>query len=300
MHEFSINDLERMSGIKAHTLRMWEQRYGLALPQRRQSRHRFYTNEDLQQILRIAWLYHQGLKISQLAQMSADEQKQLLQKDIDGGIYPSKTIGQLMQAGEQLDALVFEQLLDTTIVQLGLEQAVVTVFYPLLEKIGLRWMNSDLLPSQEHFSSQLIRQKIIAGIGALPKIDPSVRPVVLFAPEHEHHELPLLFIHYLLQYHGHKVVYFGTNTREPAVLWYCEQRQVAHLHYHHITNFTHANAGEYLAHWCSSIPNVPVVVSGMQVQQIQEVPRNGYVIKSMEQLRNYCRAPFKTVAPAMH
>ena len=298
MQEFSILEVERMSGIKAHTLRMWEQRHGLVEPHRKESGHRFYTNEDLQQILRIAWLYHQGFKISQLAQLSNEEQRLLLQKDINEGVFSSKIVSDLMQAGEQFDIVVFERLLDNTILQLGLEDAVVSVFYPLLENVGLRWMNCDILPSQEHFYSQFIRQKIIAALGTLPKVKSPQLPIVLFAPENEHHEIPLLFIQYLLQYHGHNVVYFGTNTKESTLLWYCEQRQVAQIHYHHITNFTDAHPSQYLGRWCGSMPNLTVVASGYQVQQIDEVPGNGYLINGLDHLMAYCRNPFNTPASA--
>ena len=291
MQEFSIRDIERMSGIKAHTLRVWEQRHGLALPHRRESQHRYYTNEDLQRILRIAWLYHQGYKISYIAGLSEQEISELLSRDIQSGRFSTDIISRMTEASRHFDADGFEKAVRQATLQLGMEKATLQVFYPFLEHLGLLWMNEEVIPAQEHFASMLLRNRFIKAIDELPSPQGHLPPVVLFEPEEEYHELPLLFIEYVLKRNGFRTVNFGANTPADAIEQYCHAQPVAGLHYHQVTNFTHLDVDEYLDMWCLRYPQLQVAVSGPLAVGIENPPPNARVLKSLDMLMDYCRMP---------
>ncbi|MCC6760150.1 MAG: MerR family transcriptional regulator [Chitinophagaceae bacterium] len=293
MQLFSIKDVERLSGIKAHTLRMWEARYGLVLPHRKESKHRYYTNEDLRRILRVSWLYHQGYKISHIASLSETDMAHLIDKEVRSGVFFVEQMNDMLLASRDFNEALFDATITATILQLGLERAVVHVVYPLLEKIGLLWMNEELLPAQEHFASTLIRNVIIRHINELPLVRTEHQQLILlFGPEEEYHEIPLLFTYYLLRKNEYPVIYLGSNVSEATVEEYCKQKQVAQLHYHQLTNFTRMDAEEYLEMWSYRFPNRQVVASGPLVQFIRHVPPNARLIKSMQELLHYCRQPF--------
>jgi DNA-binding transcriptional MerR regulator len=283
-----------MSGIKAHTLRVWENRYGLALPQRKASGRRFYTNEDLQAILRIAWLYRQGYKISYIASLSDDSIAEMIDKEVRSGVFFTEQIRELLNASRRLDDDLFERIMAKTILQLGMEQAMVHVFYPFLEKIGYCWMNGDFIPAQEHFATNLIRHALIRQLDDLPLPQPNGRlPILLFTPEEEYHELPLLFIYYLLRKNGYPTLYLGANVSEEVIEYVCRSRPVVQLHYHQLTNFTSYDAGEYLEMWCDKFPQKQIVVSGPLTLQMPELlPPNAHAVRSMHKLLLYCRQPY--------
>lgn len=293
MQLFSIRDIERLSGIKAHTLRMWETRYGLVLPHRKESQHRFYTNDDLRRILRVSWLYHQGYKISHIASLSEEAIAQMIDKEVRSGVFFVEQMNDLLQASRDMNAELFDSTMLSAILQLGVERAVVHVLYPLLEKIGLLWMNEELQPAQEHFASNLIRHLLIRQIDELPLVKTNQQNcILLFGPEEEYHEIPLLFTYYLLRKNGYPTIYLGTNVAEATVEEYCKRKDIMQLHYHQLTNFTRMDAQEYFDLWSHRFPNKQIVVSGPLVQYIQHPPPNAWCIKSLQELLHYCRQPF--------
>jgi DNA-binding transcriptional MerR regulator len=292
MQTFSIRDMERMTGVKAHTLRMWEHRYGLALPHRKDSQHRYYTNEDLQKILRLTWLYQQGYKISRIAALNDDALSALIQEAVNHGNAYQRTIESLLNASQHFDGEMFSQLLQKAILQLGMEEAVRQVIYPYLEKIGLLWMNESVMPAQEHFSSQFIMHALIAGIDALPRPVHVTPPIVLFAPEEEYHEIPLFFIEYILRKRGNKVINLGANTPDAAVEEYCSRRPFSQLHYHQVTNFTRYDADELLEKWCLQFPSKRIVVSGRLTSTIDKPSPNTLLLRSIDDLLQYASNPF--------
>jgi DNA-binding transcriptional MerR regulator len=293
MQVFSIRDVERMSGIKAHTLRVWESRYGLALPQRKESKHRFYTNEDLRSILRISWLYRQGYKISFIASLSDESIAEMIEKEVRSGVFFTEQMAEMLKASRHLDDDLFERIMANTILQLGIERAMVHVFYPVLEKIGYRWMSGDFIPAQEHFATSLIRNMLIRQLDDLALPQPNGRlPILLFTPEEEYHELPLLFIYYLLRKNGYPTIYLGANVSDQVVEEVCRNRPVVQIHYHQLTNFTNYDAQEYLEMWCDKFPQKQVVASGPLTSQMPELPPNAHAVRSMNELLLYCRQPY--------
>src|SRR5687768_14986156 len=191
MNQFTIKDIENLCGIKAHTLRTWEQRYELFVAKRKESNQRVYDDEDLKQLLRISFLYHSGYKISGIARLSHEE----IQRTVEASCLKEDNheifIHQLIAASIDLDEERFEKLINCLVLRIGIEKCISNVFYPFLQRIGLLWMTGHVIPAQEHFSSHIIRKKIICAIDGLDSRGQSSPTILLFAPAGEFHEIPL-------------------------------------------------------------------------------------------------------------
>ena len=213
MSTYSIKDLEQLSGIKAHTLRIWEQRYDFIKPKRTETNIRFYDDDDLRLILNVSLLKENGHKISNISRMPygqmQDEVIKLTEKRLS---YPEQ-IHSLTLAMIDQDEERFEKIMSTIILTLGFEMTMIKVIYPFLIKLGLLWQTGSVSPAQEHFISNLIRQKIIVAIDSLyvPSAEYN-NSYLLFLPEGELHELSLLFSSYIIKSRKNKVIYIGQNT----------------------------------------------------------------------------------------
>ena len=212
MASYSIRDLEKLSGIKAHTLRIWEKRYNLVEPKRTDTNIRFYDDEDLKKIMNIANLNRQGVKISHIAQLdNAEISKKVTELSIKH-VDSEYQIDNLIISMIELDENRFEKSINTSIMQVGFEDTILHTIYPFFEKIGVLWLTGAVKPAQEHFVSNLIRQKLIVAIdGVIVQENPRPRRFLLFLPEGEMHEMGLLFYHYLIKKAGHKAVYLGQS-----------------------------------------------------------------------------------------
>ena len=224
MNHFSIRDIENLSGIKAHTLRVWEQRFNLISPKRKAGNHRFYDNDDLKYILRIAYLYNQGYKISRIACLSEKEIHDLaVDVKYDKDNYEI-FINWLMEASIDFDQERFESILRTAESALGYEELVLKVIFPLLNKIGMLWLTGRVIPAHEHFASSFIKNQMIVAIERLEMPESTnPRKVLLFAPKNEFHEIPLLFMWYLLRKNKVPVIYLGVNADTELVFQYCSR-----------------------------------------------------------------------------
>lgn len=212
MANYSIKDLEKLSGIKAHTLRIWEKRYSLVEPKRTETNIRYYDDDDLKRIMNIALLNRKGMKISHLADL---DDKEICSKinDLSGSEQDKEyTLDNLVLSMIEMDEKKFEKILSLSILRDGFETTLVNTIYPFFEKIGILWLTGAINPAQEHFISNLIRQKLIVAIdNTVEEISTRSRSFILFLPEGELHEIGLLFNHYLLKKRGHRVVYLGQS-----------------------------------------------------------------------------------------
>ncbi len=289
MNQFTIRDIENLSGIKAHTLRMWEQRYNFMTPKRKESNHRFYDNDDLKQILRISYLYHAGIKISKIARLNNEE----IVDEIAGKKSENEAdfiIAQLMEASLDFDEIKFEEIINNALQLLDLEQCIIQIVYPYLEKIGLLWVTENLIPAQEHFSSNIVKRKILVAIDGLKqKPTDTAKIVLLFSPPHDHHEIPLLFIQYLLKKNGTRVVYFGDSINVTDIETYCSQKTVTHIHFHLITNFTEKDLNIYLAELSQRFAQYKIIMSGPTVKTVNTCPTNVRLLTSFQETLDYTR-----------
>ena len=212
MGQYSISDLEQLSGIKAHTIRMWEQRYGLLHPQRTATNIRFYDDEALRHLLNVATLCTRGHRISKVVAMSEEDRQRAVLACCDDARDHAARVNALVAAMIDFDEPRLSQLLNEAAGLLGFEEAILHVAYPLLQRIGLSWLAGSINPAQEHLVSHLLRQKMLAATDALPPIaSVPERGWVLFLPEAELHELALLFMNYALRRRGHHTLYLGQN-----------------------------------------------------------------------------------------
>lgn len=287
MYQFSIRDIENLSGIKAHTLRIWEQRYGLTLCKRKESQHRFYDNDDLKQILRIAYLYKKGYKISKIATLS-QEQIQELASQQKGQVDNDVLINQLIESSMDFDQAQFENITANSIRNMGIEQFVLKVAYPFMEKIGVLWMTNHIIPAQEHFSSSILQKKLLSAINSLQTAvkKPDIY-LLLFTPEGEQHELSLLFTQLLFKKHGYHTVLMGKNISIDTLKYYCERKPITHLYFHLITNFTNHSIDEYILKLTTAFPKKKIIAAGPAVINATSLPTNVSTLRSLKEMLNF-------------
>jgi len=207
---FSIKDIEAVSGIKSHTLRIWEQRYGIISPKRTDTNIRYYDDQDLKYILNISILNKHGYKISEIAKLSTSEITELILK-ISGSsnVYDSHVKG-LIANMLSFDEYSFHKILTTSILQIGLEQTMMRIVFPFLNEVGILWQVGSLHPSHEHFASSIIKQKLYVAIdGNIGRYHENRKRFLLFLPDNEKHSLGLLFANFILRARGHDVLFLG-------------------------------------------------------------------------------------------
>lgn len=269
MNTFTIRDIENLSGIKAHTLRVWEQRYGIIRPMRKDSNHRLYSIEDLKQILRISFLYNQGYKISRIAEMDENEIKKLSLEFKPKGSY-EVFINQMMEASMDFDEELFRSAMDNAMIHLGMEKLMTLVIYPFLNKIGILWMTGNVIPSQEHFASNIIRNKILMATNQLPpKKNDEGKKYILFNPPGEYHEIPLLFVQYCLKQRGISNILFGIDTSTDLLKEYLQKNKSTHLFLFMTTNFTNMQPMELLEDIRRNFPGLQIEVAGNSFRGVE-------------------------------
>jgi len=209
---YSIKDLERLSGIKAHTLRMWEQRYGLLVPLRTKTNIRYYQDSDLKLLLNIVVLNQNGYKISKIASMSneeiADKTRELsLQTENYSNYLEGLTLAMM-----ELNENKFEKLLNRYTQENGFMQTILELIYPFLDRLRVLWLTGSVNSLQEHFITQLIKRKLISAIdGIKNNLTTNTPTFILYLPEGDKQELSLLFLHYILRSRNFPVLYLGPN-----------------------------------------------------------------------------------------
>lgn len=210
---FSIKDLENISGIKAHTIRMWEKRYGILEPQRTDTNIRLYDIANLQKLLNITLLHEHGYKISKISRFPSEKIPTLVKDIVYEKSKKSHAINAFKMAMFNFDQALFKSTYEDLLAEKPFSEVFHEVFIPLLEEIGILWQTGTITPSHEHFISYLIRQKLI--VNTEKKQDNPIetnRPVyVLFLPENEIHELALLYLNYELVQSGNKTIYIGQS-----------------------------------------------------------------------------------------
>ncbi len=212
MAVYSIKDLEKLSGIKAHTLRVWEQRYGIINPKRTKTNIRYYQDEDLKYVLNIALLNKNGIKISKISKMTSEEIAEKVAAISEINFEFKTQLDALTISMIEMDEYKFDRIVSTNIQQLGFEKTMLEVIYPFLDKLSLLWLTGSINPVQENFISFLIRQKLIVAIDREPlPTGKKVKKFLLYLPEGERQELSLLFMHYLVKSRGNHVVYIGQD-----------------------------------------------------------------------------------------
>jgi DNA-binding transcriptional MerR regulator len=288
MQQFTIRDIENLTGIKAHTLRIWEQRYQFFKPQRKESQHRFYDNEDLKALLRISFLYHSGWKVSRIASLSAEAILREVRETKVADEFTSQFVSRLIEAALDFDTIAFNEVLDEVESRIGFEKTIFELCYPYLQKIGLLWSTNRVIPAQEHFSSYIIQNRIIAAIEKLPPIKKAPE-IVLVCPHGEFHELPLLFINYVLKKGNQSTLYLGTNIKSDDLSELESLPGFKYLFLHLITNFTGLTADDYFEQLCKRFPSKKIVASGEGTKNVQKSFANLQLLKNHDEIREFAK-----------
>lgn len=213
MNRLSIAQLAQFSGIKPHTIRIWEQRYNALSPERTDGNTRTYSGTDLRRLLNIVSLLDSKYKVSDVCAMTDAQLHVLIEEHYlqNSSGESHKYVLQLTAAGLEFKQFEFEETLNNCIQKMGVTTAFKEVVYPLLQRLGIMWSANLMPPAQEHLISNIIRQKLISAIDALPQSKKNAKKWLLFLPEDEFHEIALLFAHYILRNRGENVIYLGAN-----------------------------------------------------------------------------------------
>jgi DNA-binding transcriptional MerR regulator len=210
---FSIRDLENLSGIKAHTIRIWEKRYKLLSPKRTQTNIRSYSLLSLQKLLNITLLYENGLKISKIANLKDSEIPLKVREIIDEKSIKNNLMNAFKLSMINFDQSLFYKTYNTLISENSFRDVFKQYFVPLLQELGYLWQTNTISTTHEHFITNLIKQKVYTNTEKVQGLENnhSNRSFVLFLPENEIHELGILYLHYELSLRGYKSIYLGQS-----------------------------------------------------------------------------------------
>ena len=209
---FTIKDLENVSGVKAHTIRIWEKRYGLLSPERTDTNIRYYSSDNLQKLLNVVLLNTNNHKISKIAEMSNETIIVKARELAFKVAVDDEAINSFKLSMFQFDKVLFNSTYNKLLNKKTFREIFKDVFIPFLGHIGLLWQTDTLLPAHEHFISNLIAQKIQISIERLEySVVNSETTYVLFLPENEIHELGLMYLNYELVLRGNSTIYLGQS-----------------------------------------------------------------------------------------
>lgn len=277
MAVYSIRDLEKLSGIKAHTIRIWEQRYSIIEPKRTKTNIRYYQDDDLKLLLNIALLRKNGFRISKIAEMSHEEIAEKVAAISEINFEHSTQLDALTLSMIEMDEYKFDRIISTNIRQIGFEQTMREVIYPFLDKLSLLWLTGSIHPVQENFMSYLIRQKIIVAIDNEPFYSgKEVKKFVVYLPEGESQELSLLFMHYLIKSRRHQVIYLGQNASLTDLQDACSIHNPDFIFTMISETYAKQPVQKYVDKVSSLFPKTSILLSGYQVVA-QDVPSSGNV-----------------------
>jgi DNA-binding transcriptional MerR regulator len=287
--QYAIKDLERLSGIKAHTLRIWEQRYGILKPERTDTNIRYYTSDDLKRILNISLLNNNGFKISKIALLPDAEIVKQAQSILNNFSKESDQIDNLVICMMEMNEAKFEKIISNCIIHFGFENTIEKIVFPFMRQIGSMWQVGLVNPVQEHFITHLVRQKLIVGIdGLFPETLPNPKTFLLYLPQNELHELGLLYSQFLIKSKGHKCLYVGQSVPFEDLV------SVSAITYPDfiVTTFTSRFEGittqGYLNNLAEAFSKATVIVSGRLFYDQNDpitLPKNVILFESHEQLK---------------
>ncbi len=289
MANYSIKDLENLSGIKAHTIRIWEKRYGIVEPNRSDTNIRSYDDQDLRRLLNIAILNNKGIRISQLASLSQEaiEKKILDLTSVSSNI--SDKIESIILAMLSLEEEKFHEIFDEAVNKFSFEKTFINLILPALDRVGLLWLSGSITPAQEHFISNLIRQKLIATIETIPseKNSPE-RKFILFLPEKDLHEMGLLYAYYLLKKKKFSVLYIGAGTPVNSVAEVEKFWKARYMLISVIMPMNETQWNEFIRQLTDGFPNHRIILSGSaSLRWPVPVSSNIQVISRIDELETF-------------
>lgn len=291
MAHYSIKNLEEISNQKAHTIRIWEMRYGLLTPRRTDTNIRYYDDRQLKKLLNVCALMGEGMKISAISKMTDMQINDAIQKIIDNTsekeVQFQTIINQTLIAIAAFDESSFDKIFSNAILRFGLVDTYLKVIYPMLVRVGLMWSKDDIMPAQEHFFSNLIKQKLFASIDAVPLPQKPDQTWILFLNENEDHEIGLLMASYLLRVHGKKVIYLGQKVPYENISKVVDTCKPTHLYTFFVKNYMEEDAEELFSKLLKNHKNIQLCFSGKQNSLMETFKKSKVTwIKDIDALLN--------------
>jgi DNA-binding transcriptional MerR regulator len=287
MSVFTIKDLENLSGIKAHTIRIWEQRYNFLKPHRTDTNIRYYCNQELKTILNISLLNKYGYKISHINRMTEQELTTKLVSLPDRKAQQERLVNELIAYMIDLDMDRFERVLDGFILAGGIDKAITQIVLPFLQRIGILWMADHIDPVQEHLAANIIRQKLSVGIDGAMTHRRTDKTVVLFLPEGQHRELGLLYVCYLLKIQGVRALYLGEDMPLKDIEFVCQRKAPDYLYTHLTGSGGDFNFEKFLLQATQRF-STPLVISGQLARaRLRKVPGNVQFRRSIPEVLEF-------------
>lgn len=265
MAEYKIKDLENLTGIKSHTIRIWEKRYRILSPDRTDTKIRTYSDSELTHLLTVSMLNRNGIKISKIAKLSQEDMNKLLW-DIKVNKEPEYSMDKLLLSLVSLDEELFKDTLANLLETEGLEKTFTDHLIPFLDRIGIMWLIGSVNPAQEHFMSNLIRQKIISEIDKQEIPASTEKSVLMYLPEHEWHEMSLLFYHFLLRSKGVPTFYLGQSLPYESLVECIEKLKPNYILSSWLTAVDEKLVVGYFKKLKSDYPNLDVFAGGPQIK----------------------------------
>lgn len=295
MANYSIKDLENFTGIKAHTIRIWEKRYDIVKPKRTCTNIRYYDDNDLKRLLNISILNRHGVKISNIVNLPEESVSEKIlnysqsKNDIDSQIEG------LVLAMIDLDEMKFEKIFNTSIMNLGFEEAILKLMYPFFEKIGILWQIGTINPAHEHFISNLLRQKLLTAIDGIVKvINGRIKSFVLFLPEGEYHELGLIFIHYILRKYQHNVYYLGQTVPFDGLIEITKIKKIDYFVTSIVAALSNEEINKFLIKLSDQFTEQIIFLTGLRVKSIDfTLPQNIIPIDNISRFKEELDKIFK-------
>lgn len=287
---YTIKDLEVLSGIKAHTIRIWEKRYRLLIPKRTATNIRYYTDDDLKRILNVSLLVKNGYKISKVSVWREEEIKEAVLNVGRVNQSEESYIERLMVYMLNFDNHKLHKTINETIEGYGFEEAIFKVFFLLFERIGAYWQVGSIFPAQEHYLSNVIRQKLIVEIDRIELNNTRGKTMLFYLHEKEMHELSLLFYSYLARKAGYNVVYLGQFVPFSDLEKMSSQLEVDFVFTAFITSYPKTELEQYLNQLKKLFPQQKVFITGWQIsKQNPNLPRNVKSVKNIKEFKKYLK-----------
>jgi DNA-binding transcriptional MerR regulator len=291
MGMYQIKDVEHLSGIKAHTLRIWEKRYNIIEPKRTDTNIRYYDDNDLKRILNISILNKNGYKISKIADFNDSRlNSEILTLSSDTENLDMQ-IGNLIKAMIDFDKILFEKIFSQSIMHKGFQETILKLIYPFFKRVGILWLTENIDPAQEHFISNIIRQKVIVAIDGLPEYNHNyAENFVLYLPDGQWHEMGLLMSSYLIKKNGHNYIYLGSSLPIDSVVKMKESISFNYI----ITTASIAISEEDMKQEFISLankfPDKTIFVGGLQNESIQkDLPKNIFLMNNLDEFNQYLK-----------
>lgn len=289
MGHYTLIELEKLTGILAATIRVWERRYNILRPKRTDTNRRWYDDDDLRRLINISVLYHSGIKISKIAAFSDSELEQKVEILTRESAGSDKHINSLIVAMLTFNSNAVNDILLKSIISNGFEETFYNVIFPFLKRVGIMWHTGSGNIGGEHFITNIFRARLITAIESLaPAKSPESKKVIMFLPENELHEMGLLYYSYLIRKMGHEVLYLGQATPFYSLVEVHEKWNSDILFTGSLSDISIPEPQEYLARLSSSFKSQTILVSG-SLADVPDIKKyyNIHIIRTITDLKKH-------------